>query len=269
MDSIRADVALVSRGLAPSRERAQGLIRAGLVKCNGAALEKASAKVNDADILEVAGSNCPYVSRGGLKLEKALDAFGVSPDGRVCMDVGASTGGFTDVLLRRGASLVYAIDVGTGQLVKEIAQSPRVISMEHTNARNLQPEMFSPLPTLAVMDVSFISIRLILPAVRRVMGTNGQLIALIKPQFEAGPSALGKNGIVSNARVHERVLNEIAAFAPSAGWQLTALEFSPIQGGSGNLEFLGNFQPIECAAALPPNAKSIQALVERAHKMLK
>ena len=135
MDSIRADVALVSRGLASSRERAQSLIRAGLVKLNGAALEKPSVKVSESDILAVAGSDCPYVSRGGLKLEKALDAFSVSPDGQICMDVGASTGGFTDVLLRRGAELVYAIDVGTGQLVPEIAENPRVVSMEHTNAR--------------------------------------------------------------------------------------------------------------------------------------
>ncbi len=269
MDAIRADVALVARGLAASRERAQGLIRAGLIKLNGAMLEKSSVKVREADVLEVVGSVCPYVSRGGLKLEKALDSFGVSANAQICMDVGASTGGFTDVLLQRGAKLVYAIDVGCGQLVPEIANSSRVISMEHTNARNLQRTMFSPVPTLAVMDVSFISIKLILPAICRVVGANGHLIALIKPQFEAGSAALGKNGIVTNARIHERVLSEIAAFAPSSGWQLTALDFSPIAGGTGNLEFLGNFQPIEQTCALPPDEKSIHALVERAHKMLR
>lgn len=269
MDSIRADVALVSRGLASSRERAQSLIRAGLVKLNGAMLEKPSVKVSESDILAVAGSDCPYVSRGGLKLEKALDAFSVSPDGQICMDVGASTGGFTDVLLRRGAELVYAIDVGTGQLVPEIAENPRVVSMEHTNARALEREMFAPAPTLAVMDVSFISIKLILPALKRVMGADGRLVALIKPQFEAGPAALGKKGVVTSARVHERVLAEIAAFAPNAGWQLRALDFSPIAGGSGNLEFWGDFLSIERCEALPPDEKAVRALVDRAHRMIK
>ena len=268
MESMRADVALVARGLANSRERAQSLIRAGLVRINGAALEKYSAKVLESDQIEVAGSDCPYVSRGGLKLEKALDAFGVSPDGCICMDVGASTGGFTDVLLRRNAKQVYAIDVGTGQLVPEIAEDPRVVSMERTNARALEAAMFPERPVLAVMDVSFISIKLILPALKRVMGAEGRLVALIKPQFEAGPAALNKKGVIASARVHERVLSEIVAFAPNAGWQLRALEFSPIAGGSGNLEFLGDFLPIERCTALPPDGKAIRALVERAHKML-
>ncbi len=268
MDSIRADIALVSRRLAPSRERAQSLIHAGLVKRNGTLLEKPSIKIMPNDILEVTGSDCPYVSRGGLKLEKALDVFRASPDGLICMDVGASTGGFTDVLLRQNARLVYAIDVGSGQLVSEIENDCRVISMEHTNARNLERAMFSPVPTFAVMDGSFISNKLILPAILRVMGTDGRLIALIKPQFEAGASALGKNGVITSARTHERVLNDIVDFAPNVGWQVCALDFSPIHGGSGNLEFLGDFRPVEKSNAVAPDAKAIHALVERAHKFI-
>ena len=265
----RLDVLLVSQGLATSREKAKAVIMAGNVLVNGQREDKAGTMIDVKAQITVKGTQLKYVSRGGLKLEKAMSHFDLTLDGKVCMDVGASTGGFTDVLLRRGAELVYAIDVGTGQLVPEIAENPRVVSMEHTNARALEREMFAPAPTLAVMDVSFISIKLILPALKRVMGADGRLVALIKPQFEAGPAALGKKGVVTSARVHERVRAEIAAFAPNAGWQLRALDFSPIAGGSGNLEFLGDFLSIERCEALPPDEKAVRALVDRAHRMIK
>lgn len=267
--AIRADVALVARGLAASRERAQGLISSGLVTLNGKLLLKSSAKVLDGDRLEITGDDLPYVSRGGFKLEKALKVFQVDPAGCVCMDIGASTGGFTDVLLQNGAKRVYAIDVGTGQLDATLAADPRVTSMEHTNARELSGELFPEPPTLAVMDVSFISIQLILPAAFRVLGPHGRMISLIKPQFEAGPKNIGKKGIVSDPRVHEEVLRRIVDFTPSLGWKVRALDFSPITGTAGNLEFLGDFAADGSCSVLSPSADTIHALVQRAHRELR
>ena len=265
---IRADVALVSRGLAASRERAQALIGSNLVLLNGKTLSKSSAKVSESDLLEVLGSDHPYVSRGGLKLEKALSAFEINASKAVCMDIGASTGGFTDVLLQNGASLVYAIDVGTGQLDPSLENDPRVISMEHTNARELCPDMFAQQPSLAVMDVSFISIRLILPAAFGVLGESGRMVSLIKPQFEAGPKNIGKKGIVSDPKIHIEVLRQIVDFVPALGWRVRALDFSPITGTSGNLEFLGDFLPAS-SCLTSPTPEEIRQLVLRAHKSLK
>lgn len=265
---LRADVALVDRGLAASRERAQSLIRSGLVLLNGKALSKSSVKISMEDSLEILGSEHPYVSRGGLKLEKALKEFHVNPLDQICMDIGASTGGFTDVLLQNGAKQVYAIDVGTGQLDPVLQADPRVVSMEHTNARALTIDQFPIRPTLAVMDVSFISIRLILPAAFEVLGKNGRMISLIKPQFEAGPKNIGKKGIVSNPRVHMDVLKQIVDFAPTLGWQVHALSHSPITGTSGNIEFLGDFAPITSDISTP-TVEQIRALVQTAHKQLK
>lgn len=267
--TIRADAALVSRGLAASRERAQSLIAGGCVRLNGSILSKNSIRVSENDVLEVTGDDLPYVSRGGLKLEKALDSFGVDPSGCVCMDIGASTGGFTDVLLQRGAAHIYAIDVGVGQLDARIAANPRVSSMEHVNARTLQPAMFPQRPVLGVMDVSFISIGLILPAAFQVLGPQGRMISLIKPQFEAGPQHIGKKGIVSDPRVHEQVLRRIVELAPSHGWHVRALDFSPIAGGSGNIEFLGDFAADASCGVLSPSAEDIRALVQRAHRELR
>lgn len=184
------------------------------------------------------------------------------------MDIGASTGGFTDVLLQNGAKQVYAIDVGTGQLDPVLQADPRVVSMEHTNARALKIDQFPIRPTLAVMDVSFISIRLILPAAFEVLGKNGRMISLIKPQFEAGPKNIGKKGIVSDPRVHTDVLKQIVDFAPTLGWQVHALSHSPITGTSGNIEFLGDFAPITSDISTP-TVEQIRALVQTAHKQLK
>lgn len=268
-EKIRADVALVGRGLVQSRERAQSLITGGFVTLNGTKLNKSSVKVGEDDILTVHGQDHPYVSRGGLKLEKALNVFQIDPSGLVCMDIGASTGGFTDVLLQNGAKCVYAIDVGTGQLDPVIASDRRVISMEHTNARELHTDMFPVPPVLAVMDVSFISISLILPAAFQVLGPQGRMVSLIKPQFEAGPANLGKKGVVSDPRVHVSVLQHLVEFAGRQGWSVRKLDYSPISGGSGNIEFLGDFVHAASADCAPPTLQQIRDLVKSAHQALK
>jgi len=265
VESMRADAALAARGLAPSRERARALIEAGLATVNGAPIDKPARRVTEADVLAVTGDTHPFVSRGGLKLEKALDAFRVDVSGRVCVDVGASTGGFTDVLLRRGARHVYAVDVGTAQLHESLRGDPRVTSMERVNARALTPSMFPEAPTLAVMDVSFISIRLILPALLAVLGPGGRLISLVKPQFEAGRRRVGKGGIVSGADTHRDVLRELVDFLPTLGWRAAGLDFSPIAGGDGNIEFLADIVP-EAKCDKPVDGGVIAEVVRRAHR---
>ena len=264
-EQMRADAALAERGLAPSREKARALIEAGLVACNGAILDKPSRRVSESDTLQVLGQTHPYVSRGGLKLEKALKVFETDVTGLVCVDVGASTGGFTDVLLRSGARLVYAVDVGTGQLHPSLRGNKRVVSMEHVNARALEPSMFPQVPALAVMDVSFISIQLILPALFGVLGEAGRVITLIKPQFEAGRQAVGRHGLVTSAQAHRDVLKSIVAFAPTLGWRVSKLDFSPITGGDGNIEFLAEILPEKlCEADI--DDREIDAVVRAAHQ---
>lgn len=265
-NKLRADVLLCETGLASSRERAQALIAAGLVYANGVQIQKSARRLDADTALEVRGEWCPYVSRGGFKLEKALKVFGVNPQGQVCIDVGASTGGFTDVLLQNGARQVYAVDVGRDQLDPRLAADPRVVKMEQVNARALEPAQFNPPPTLGVMDVSFISIRNILPALRSILGDEGRLLALIKPQFEAGRDCIGKRGVVSKAAVHERVLRDVAAFAPETGWRVRAYDFSPIAGTQGNLEFLADFIPDDGTQSLP-DPRAIRELVKRAHQL--
>ena len=267
-NKIRADLALCERGLAASRERAQALIAAGLAYCNGAAIKKPSQKISEDDALEVRGEWCPYVSRGGFKLEKALKVFGVDVQDAVVIDIGASTGGFTDVLLQSGARRVYAVDVGTGQLDAKIAGDRRVVNMEQTNARELKREQFSPAPQLGVMDVSFISVLKILPALREILGEQGRVISLIKPQFEAGRQALGKKGVITSAAVHEQVLRDIAARAPETGWRVRSYDFSPISGTQGNLEFLADFIPDDGCQPLP-DPREIRDLVRRAHESIR
>ncbi|MBR2697986.1 MAG: TlyA family RNA methyltransferase [Clostridia bacterium] len=260
----RADAALHARGLAASREKARALIEAGLATVNGEMITKPARKVGPQDVLAVLGQAHPYVGRGGLKLEKALKSFDADPSGLACMDIGASTGGFTDVLLQNGARKVYAIDVGFGQLDPLLAADPRVVSMERVNARSLTPDMFPEPPTLGVMDVSFISITLILPAAFGVLGGAGRLISLVKPQFEAGRAQVGKHGVVSKPSAHIDVLRRVVDFAPTLGWRAQGLDYSPIAGGSGNLEFLADFVPEgRCSHFITP--EEIAALVRRAH----
>ena len=261
-EPLRADAALAARGLTPSREKARALIEAGLATVNGVIIAKPAQKVCPQDELAVTGEICPYVSRGGLKLKKALDAFGAKVFGRVCLDVGASTGGFTDVLLREGAAKVYAVDVGTNQLDPRLRADSRVVCMEKVNARALHRDMFPQAPSLAVMDVSFISIRLILPALFELLGPGGRVICLVKPQFEAGRAGVGKGGIVTSPQIHRRVLTEIAAFPEALGWRVRALERSPITGGDGNVEFLADMLPA-AACERPVALDRIDALVRQ------
>jgi 23S rRNA (cytidine1920-2'-O)/16S rRNA (cytidine1409-2'-O)-methyltransferase len=234
----RADVVLVERGLFPSRAKAREAIEAGLVQVDGKTLRKPSEDVGD-DAQIVATAPYPWVSRGGLKLEAALDHFRIDPKDRVCLDIGASTGGFTDVLLSRGAAYVYAVDVGHGQLHPRITADARVISLEGTDARALTADVFAAreAPSLVVFDVSFISLRLVLPPVLQRAAQDAFCVALIKPQFEAGRDATRK-GIVRDADIHARVCDDIRKLVQDCGWTVLGIIASPIEGGDGNREFL-------------------------------
>lgn len=234
---VRLDVLLVERGLFPTRARAQAAILAGLVRVDGRPARKAGEAVRPDAQVEVLADPIPYASRGGLKLAHALDRFGVDPAGRVAIDVGASTGGFTDVLLRRGARRVYAVDVGYGQLAWSLRQDSRVVVMERTNVRHLDPDRLPEPPDLATVDVSFISLRLVLPALRRLLAPPAEVVALVKPQFEAGRREVGKGGVVRDPQVHRRVLQEVAAAARQLGWGVWGACASPVAGADGNREF--------------------------------
>jgi 23S rRNA (cytidine1920-2'-O)/16S rRNA (cytidine1409-2'-O)-methyltransferase len=239
-DKERLDVLMVERGLAETRAKARAYIMAGEVTVNGVRVDKAGTAVPRDARIELA-TPMPYVSRGGFKLAGALDAFGIAVAGRIGADVGACTGGFTDVLLQRGAQHVYAIDVGQGQLDWKLRQDDRVTVLEKTNARYLEA-----LPTrvdLVVIDVSFISLKLILPAVKKWLGDATDIVALIKPQFEAGPESVGKGGIVRDPAVHRAVLNDLLGWADSEGWAVMGLTRSAIQGADGNVEYLAWLRP--------------------------
>ncbi len=238
MSKVRLDVEMTSRGLCPSREKARALILAGEVRVNGVRAEKAGQEISsDAEIVIVEDA-IPFVSRGGLKLDKAVHTFPINLEGRICADIGASTGGFTDVMLKNGAKHVYSIDVGYGQLDWSLRNDPRVTVMERTNARFMTPEWFPEPVTFASIDVSFISLRLILPPLFQSMAEEGEVVALIKPQFEAGRAEIGKNGVVRDTAVHERVIREMLVFAEETGFTVRGLSFSPITGPKGNIEFL-------------------------------
>ncbi|MBR4360531.1 MAG: TlyA family RNA methyltransferase [Clostridia bacterium] len=262
----RVDVWMTVRGMAESREKAQALIMAGQVYIGEKKVQKASEQVEEDAPLVIRGAQDAFASRGGHKLEKAITAFQADVTGAVAMDIGAATGGFTDVLLRHGARHVYAIDVGYGQLDWKLRNDERVTVMERTNARTLTKEMFPLQPRLTVMDVSFISIKLILPAAAAVMGEEGRFLTLIKPQFEAGKGQVGKHGVVREPEIHERVLKEICLFAPTFGWHVQALTFSPIKGPAGNIEFLADIQP---GPGEEIQDDALAALVRQAHTELK
>jgi 23S rRNA (cytidine1920-2'-O)/16S rRNA (cytidine1409-2'-O)-methyltransferase len=232
----RVDVLMLERGLAESRTRAQALIMAGRVRAGDRVLSKPGDMIDEATPLAVEQPETAYASRGGEKLAFALNRFGLDVAGLVALDVGASTGGFTDVLLRRGAKRVYAVDVGYGELAWSLREDPRVVAMERTNIRYLEslPEQ----PELATIDVSFISLEKVLPVVWRLLGPEGLVLALIKPQFEAGRGAVGKGGIVRDPNIHRDVLERVMAFAAAGGWYARGLVASPVRGRSGNREFL-------------------------------
>jgi 23S rRNA (cytidine1920-2'-O)/16S rRNA (cytidine1409-2'-O)-methyltransferase len=235
MSRLRADVLLVERGLFESRAQAQAAIAAGLVIADGRQIRKASEAVSPDAVVDALPAH-PYVSRGGVKLAHALDVTAVTPAGRFCLDVGASTGGFTDVLLRRGARLVVAVDVGHGQLHDRLKGDPRLVSLENTDIRALDAGLIGGVPDLVVVDASFISLKLVLPAVGALAARPADLLALVKPQFEA-PRAAIKKGIVRDSAVHAAVCDDVAAAATALGWSVRAIIPSPIAGGDGNREF--------------------------------
>ena len=265
----RVDVLAYRQGLFETREQAKRGVMAGLVVAlaNGERFDKPGEKIDGATELKLKGEKLKYVSRGGLKLEKALQVFGLSVADRVALDIGASTGGFTDVMLQAGAQLVYAVDVGTNQLAWKLRQDERVVSMEQFNFRYAEPADFDFQPSFASIDVSFISLSLILPALYQILEEGGQVVALIKPQFEAGREQIGKKGIIKDKKVHLAVLETVTAFMVEAGFSVKGLDFSPIQGGHGNVEFLAFLEKSE----QPKNdlEQDLVAVVEAAHKEFK
>jgi len=235
----RLDVLLVELGHFETREKAKAALMAGLVLVDDEPADKAGTKISRNARIQVKGAVHPYVSRGGLKLEKALDTFQIDLEGAVMLDIGASTGGFTDCALQRGAIHVYAVDVGYNQLDWSLRKDPRVSVMERTNFRYMQPgDLKGPQPSFASIDVSFISLKLILPPLKGLLAPGGKVVALIKPQFEAGRDKVGKSGVVRDSATHREVLQEILAFAAEIGFAVRGLTFSPIKGGEGNIEFL-------------------------------
>ena len=265
MGKTRLDQRVHELGLAESRERAKALILAGEVYVNGEKQTRPAVPVPEDANVEVRGGKLPYVSRGGLKLEKALDTFAVDPAGFTCVDCGASTGGFTDCLLQRGAKRVYAVDVGYGQLAWSLRTDERVTVMERTNARNLTPEMFPEKMDMAVMDMSFISLHLVLPAVKSLLGADGQVICLVKPQFEAGREKVGKKGVVRDPAVHREVLERFLDKAKELGFVVRGMTFSPVRGPEGNIEYLawlgltGQPVDVDCAALVQQSHEALDA----------
>ena len=238
MKKVRLDQLVFEQGYTESRERAKTTIMAGHVFVNGQRADKPGMSVSPDVQLEVRGDALPFVSRGGYKLDKALKVFPVDPAGKVCLDCGASTGGFTDVLLQHGAKKVYAVDVGYGQLAWKLRTDERVVNLERTNLRYVTEEQIPEPIELAVMDVSFISVKLVIPAVRRLLTENADFICLIKPQFEAGREEVGKKGVVRDSAVHEQVIRNILEFAPTEGLSVLGLDYSPIKGPEGNIEYI-------------------------------
>ena len=257
------DVLLVSRGLAPSREKAKTMIMEGNVFVNNNREDKAGSTFADDCKIEIHGNTLKYVSRGGLKLEKAMTHFGITLDGKVCMDIGASTGGFTDCMLQNGASKVYSVDVGYGQFAWKLRQDPRVVCMEKTNIRYVTPEDIDDALDFASVDVSFISLTKVLGPARALLKDNGQMVCLIKPQFEAGREKVGKKGVVRDKAVHEEVINKVIDFALEIGFSIHNLEYSPIKGPEGNIEYLVYIE--KTSEAVKEESVDVHAVVEAAH----
>ncbi|MBQ7528650.1 TlyA family RNA methyltransferase [bacterium] len=264
-NKVRLDLLLVERALAPTREKAKSLLMSGQVFIDGVRRDKAGFMVDPQVEITIKGRGLPFASRGGFKLEKALKVFNIDVKDKVVADLGASTGGFTDCLLKAGASKVYAIDVGYGLLDYKLREDERVIVMDRTNARYLTPEQFDPLPDLVSIDLSFISLELVLPAVNSILDPHGQVVTLIKPQFEAGPQNI-KGGVVHDPLVHEMVLNKFVNFCQDNQLHIINWDFSPIKGPAGNIEFLAH---LEKGATQEDIRDSIKALVERSWREAK
>lgn len=264
MSKKRLDVLLHERGLSESRQRAQADIMGGWVYVDGQQVLKAGTAVSEDAVIEVRGQAIPYVSRGGLKLAKAMDVFGLDLTGMVCADIGASTGGFSDCMLQHGAAKVYAVDTGYGKLAWKLRTDERVVPLERTNARYLTHEQIPEELDLASVDVSFISLRLILPALRGILAPDGQVVCLVKPQFEAGKEKVGKKGVVRDPKVHLEVLEHFLTHADEADFTVKDITFSPIRGPEGNIEYLGHLT----VGRGPAYAGDLPALVEQSHAEL-
>ncbi|MGE5404748.1 MAG: TlyA family RNA methyltransferase [Candidatus Saccharibacteria bacterium] len=266
MGNIRLDVAVHERGLAESREKARAIILAGQILVNGQRSDKPGAKVPEDAEITMTGENLRYVSRGGLKLEGAIEAFGLTFTGKVMLDAGASTGGFTDCALQNGAVRVYAVDVGYGQLDWRLRSDPRVVVIERTNIRYSEPEQFPEMMDIATIDVSFISLSLVLPPIYSLMKQGGEVIALVKPQFEAGREQVGKKGVVKDPLIHQEVLLRAMKQAQEIGFTVKNACYSPVKGPNGNIEYFLYLVNSEPAA---PAAIDVKELVERAHTALR
>lgn len=259
----RLDVLLVNRGLSPSREKAKTMIMEGNVFVNHNREDKAGSMFPDDCEIEIHGNTLKYVSRGGLKLEKAMMHFAISLEGRICMDIGASTGGFTDCMLQNGAAKVYAVDVGYGQFAWKLRQDPRVVCMEKTNIRYVTPEDIDDVLDFASVDVSFISLTKVLGPARELLSDHGQMVCLIKPQFEAGREKVGKKGVVRDRKVHEEVIQKVIDYALENGFSIRNLEYSPIKGPEGNIEYLVYIEKTD--EPVKEESVDIHAVVEAAH----
>lgn len=264
----RLDVLLVGQGYAASREKAKAIIMSGNVYVNGQKEDKAGATFDTTSQIEVRGATLKYVSRGGLKLEKAMEKFDISLEGKVCMDVGASTGGFTDCMLQNGAVKVYSVDVGHGQLDWKLRNDPRVCCMEKTNIKFVTPSDIEELVSFASIDVSFISLTKVLKPVMDLLVEDGEIGCLIKPQFEAGREKVGKHGVVRDKSVHEEVIKMVCDYAVSIGFELLNLEFSPIKGPEGNIEYLLHIKKHTDGIIREEMPFSIDAIVNEAHNTL-
>lgn len=262
----RLDVLLVNRGLAPSREKAKTMIMEGNVFVNNNREDKAGSTFSEDCQIEVRGKTLQYVSRGGLKLEKAMTHFGITLEGKICMDIGASTGGFTDCMLQNGAQKVYAVDVGYGQFAWKLRQDERVVCMEKTNIRYVTPEQIGDALDFASVDVSFISLTKVLGPAKELLKEDGQMVCLIKPQFEAGREKVGKKGVVRDKGVHEEVIEKVISFALETGFSIYNLEYSPIKGPEGNIEYLVYIGRSE--EPKKEESVDIHAVVEAAHGQL-
>lgn len=259
----RLDILLVKKGLAPSREKAKTMIMEGNVFVDNNREDKAGSSFDENARIEIKGNTLKYVSRGGLKLEKAMIHFGITLDGKVCMDIGASTGGFTDCMLQNGASKVYAVDVGYGQFAWKLRQDERVVCMEKTNIRYVTPEDIADRLDFASVDVSFISLTKVLGPARALLQDDGEMVCLIKPQFEAGREKVGKKGVVRDKAVHEEVIHKVIDFALETGFSILNLEYSPIKGPEGNIEYLVYIRKTEEGSMA--DTVDIHAVVEAAH----
>lgn len=263
----RLDLLLVEKGLAESREKAKAIIMSGIVYVNGQKADKPGADFPPEALIEVRGETLRYVSRGGLKLEKALQVFPIQLAGKLCADIGASTGGFTDCMLQNGARKVYAVDVGYGQLAWKLRQDPRVVNLERTNIRYVTAQQIPEPPDFISIDVSFISLTLVLPVALHLLQPQGALVCLIKPQFEAGREKVGKNGVVRDPDVHREVIDKVITFARQIGFTVKGLDYSPVKGPEGNIEYLLYLDRLPAQAPWEPSL--VSAVVERSHQNLR